>query len=122
MKRGSRATSSPTEGRPPASPARLQLRRSHAGTLSQRATFFEAKIKAAIEHGVAGYLIWVKSPYYDPTDDIYAIGDNDPTDGAAGRYCPAPRRLRPPACVTAAWSSVGPPSPTPASARSRATR
>jgi hypothetical protein len=49
-------------------------------TLSQRATFFQAKISAANAAGVAGYLIWVKSPYYDATTDAYAIPDGDPTE------------------------------------------
>jgi hypothetical protein len=49
-------------------------------TLSRRAAFFDAKMRAALDHGVAGYLIWVKSPYYNPSDDMFAIGDNDPTE------------------------------------------
>jgi hypothetical protein len=39
-------------------------------------------MKAAFGAGVAGYIIWVKSPYYSPTSDVYAIGDNDPTENA----------------------------------------
>jgi hypothetical protein len=52
-----------------------------AQSLSQRASFFDAKIRAALTNGVAGYVIWVKSPYYNPADDIFAIGDNDPSEG-----------------------------------------
>jgi hypothetical protein len=51
-------------------------------TLTRRADFFGAKMKAAFTAGVVGYIIWVKSPYYTPSSDIYAIGDNDPTDQA----------------------------------------
>lgn len=49
-------------------------------SLDQRAAFFDAKIKAASAAGVAGYLIWVKSPFYSDTTDGYAIGDGDPTE------------------------------------------
>jgi len=51
-------------------------------TIDRRAALFAAKMKAALDAGVAGYLIWVKSPYYSTTDDIYAIGDGDPTENA----------------------------------------
>jgi hypothetical protein len=50
-------------------------------TLAQRAAFFKAKIAAGNQQGVAGYIIWVKSPYYDPSTEGYAIGDSDPTEG-----------------------------------------
>jgi hypothetical protein len=50
------------------------------GTLGQRATFFQNKITAALEGGVPGYVIWVKSPYYTATTNGYAIGDGDPTE------------------------------------------
>jgi hypothetical protein len=53
-----------------------------ADTLSRRAIFFGAKLRAALDHGVAGYVIWVNSPYYNPSDDMFAIGDNDPTEAA----------------------------------------
>jgi hypothetical protein len=51
-------------------------------TLSRRAAFFQAKLSAAFKAGVVGYVIWVKSPYYNSNNDIYAIGDGDPTEGA----------------------------------------
>jgi hypothetical protein len=50
-------------------------------TLDQRATFFQAKIQAANQARVAGYIIWVKSPYYSDTTDGYAISDGDPVEG-----------------------------------------
>ncbi len=50
-------------------------------SVDQRATFFAAKISAANAAGVAGYVIWVKSPYYTDTTDGYAIADGDPTEG-----------------------------------------
>jgi hypothetical protein len=49
-------------------------------TLDQRAQFFQSKISAANQAGVAGYLIWVKSPYYTDATDGYAISDGDPTE------------------------------------------
>jgi hypothetical protein len=51
-------------------------------TLSRRASFFTAKMQAASGKGVAGYEVWFKSPFYDPNGDPYAIGTNDPTEGA----------------------------------------
>jgi hypothetical protein len=51
-------------------------------SITQRASFFGAKIKAAFSAGVVGYVIWVKSPYYSSSGDIFAIGDNDPTENA----------------------------------------
>jgi hypothetical protein len=50
------------------------------GSLAQRASFFQAKIQAANAAGVAGYVIWVKSPYYDATTNTYDIPDGDPTE------------------------------------------
>ena len=47
-------------------------------TVQQRATFFAAKIAAANAAGVAGYVIWVKSPFYTTTTDGYDIADGDP--------------------------------------------
>ena len=49
-------------------------------TLDQRASFFAAKISAANAAHVAGYVIWVKSPFYSDTTDGYAIADGDPTE------------------------------------------
>jgi hypothetical protein len=49
-------------------------------TLAERASFFQAKIQAANAVGVSGYVIWVKSPYYDATTDPYDIPDGDPTE------------------------------------------
>jgi hypothetical protein len=51
-------------------------------SLTRRAAFFEAKIKAAISTGAVGYIVWVKSPYYSPSGDMYAIGDGDPSESA----------------------------------------
>jgi hypothetical protein len=51
-------------------------------TLEQRATFFAAKLSAARQANVAGYLIWVKSPFYSPDNEGYAVGDGDPTETA----------------------------------------
>jgi hypothetical protein len=48
-------------------------------SLNRRAGFFTAKMNSAYQAGVAGYLIWVKSPFYSSFSDIYAIGDGDPT-------------------------------------------
>jgi hypothetical protein len=48
-------------------------------TLDQRASFFQAKIQAANNDGVAGYVIWFDSPYYTDTTDGYSISDGDPT-------------------------------------------
>jgi hypothetical protein len=49
-------------------------------SLAQRASFFQAKIRAANTAGIAGYVIWVKSPYYDAHTDTYDIPDGDPTE------------------------------------------
>lgn len=57
-------------------------------TLVQRADFFRAKIAAAFGAGVSGYVIWVKSPFYRSSGDIYAIGDGDPTEGALATALP----------------------------------
>ncbi len=51
-------------------------------SLTQRATFFRAKIRAALDAGASGYLLWVKSPFYSAGSDRYAIGDGDPTEAA----------------------------------------
>lgn len=51
-------------------------------SLVRRGSFFSAKVRAAFGAGAAGYLVWVKSPFYTPTTDLYAIGDGDPTEGA----------------------------------------
>jgi hypothetical protein len=48
-------------------------------SLQQRADFFSAKIAAANQAGVAGYVMWEKSPYYTPSTDAYSIPDGDPT-------------------------------------------
>jgi hypothetical protein len=48
-------------------------------SLNRRAAFFTAKLNSASQAGIAGYIIWVKSPYYTSYSDIYAIGDGDPT-------------------------------------------
>ena len=48
-------------------------------------------MRAALDHGVAGYIIWVKSPYYNPSDDMFAIGDSDPTEAAVkALFLPGP--------------------------------
>lgn len=66
-------------------------------SLAQRATFFRAKIQAADQNGLAGYVIWVKSPYYTDGTDGYAIADGDPTEqvlsGALQPYPTAPASL-----------------------------
>jgi len=49
-------------------------------SLNQRAQFFQAKIGAATRSGMAGYVIWEKSPYYNTSTDAYAIPDGDPTE------------------------------------------
>jgi hypothetical protein len=49
-------------------------------TLEQRSAFFNVKVHAAAAAGVAGYVIWVDSPYYTTSLDGYAIDDpSDPT-------------------------------------------
>ena len=50
-----------------------------AQSLQQRANFFSSKITEANQAGVAGYVIWEKSPYYTPSTDAYSIPDGDPT-------------------------------------------
>jgi hypothetical protein len=72
-------------------------------TLNQRASFFQAKIQAANQAGVAGYLIWVKSPYYTASTDGYAIADGDPVEGVL------PQALQP----YPSAASPGPPAATP---------
>jgi hypothetical protein len=64
-------------------------------TLQQRAQFFQAKIQAANTAGVAGYLIWFKSPYYSSSTDAYAISNGDPTEAVL----PAALQSAPPATV-----------------------
>jgi len=49
-------------------------------TLSRRASFFQAKINAAFGAGTAGYVVWFKSPFYDPNGEPFAIGTSDPTE------------------------------------------
>jgi len=49
-------------------------------TLSRRASFFQAKIQAAFTAGTAGYVVWFKSPFYDPNGEPFAIGSKDPTE------------------------------------------
>ncbi len=49
-------------------------------TLGYRAGFFQQKIQAANSAGLSGYVIWVKSPYYTTSMDVYAIDDGDPTE------------------------------------------
>ncbi len=89
-------------------------------SLVLRAQLFEAKIKAAFAAGVDGYAIWVKSPYYSSTADIYAIGDGDPTEGAlatalAGAIGPgAPTVTGVKACNRGAVVSWAPPPDAPA--------
>lgn len=71
-------------------------------TIAQRAAFFQAKIAAADQAGVAGYVIWVKSPFYTDTTDGYAIADGDPTEAVLPEALqpyppPATQRTDPPA-------------------------
>jgi hypothetical protein len=67
-------------------------------TLDQRASFFQDKIQAANRAGVAGYLIWVKSPYYTATTDGYAISDGDPVESVLLQALqPYPNSPAPPA-------------------------
>jgi hypothetical protein len=67
-------------------------------TLNQRASFFQAKIQAANQAGVAGYVIWVKSPYYTATTDGYAISDGDPVEAVLPQALqPYPNLPAPPA-------------------------
>jgi len=49
-------------------------------TLQNRASFFQAKLKAAFTRGVAGYVLWDKEQ--DPSNlaELFEIGPNDPTD------------------------------------------
>jgi len=49
-------------------------------TFDQRASFFRAKIDAGRSAGLAGYVIWFKSPFYTPAMEQYAIGQGDPTE------------------------------------------
>lgn len=51
-----------------------------SATLTQRASFFKAKIDAANSAGMVGYVIWYKSPFYTPFTEQYSIGEGDPTE------------------------------------------
>lgn len=53
-------------------------------SLQQRANFFSSKIAGANQAGLAGYVIWEKSPYYTPSTDAYSIPDGDPTESVLG--------------------------------------
>ncbi len=56
-------------------------------TLQNRANLFQAKIQAANAAGLAGYVIWVDSPFYTTDLDAYAIDDGvppDPTEAVLG--------------------------------------
>lgn len=55
-------------------------------TLDQRASFFQAKLQAATNAGLAGYVIWVKSPFYSDSTDGYDIADGDPVEPALKQY------------------------------------
>ncbi len=79
-------------------------------TLDQRATFFQAKIQAATTAGTAGYVIWVKSPFYTDSTDGYAIADGDPVEAVLKQYglqaYPAPPAAMPEAPWTGALVAV----------------
>lgn len=69
-------------------------------SLQQRADFFTAKIQAANNKGVAGYVIWVKSPYYDTSTEGYAIGTDDPTEAVLSQALqPYPSASSPPSAM-----------------------
>lgn len=51
-------------------------------TLVRRAAMLGAKAGAALGAGAAGYMVWVKSPFYTPSTEAYAIGDGDPAEQA----------------------------------------
>ena len=55
--------------------------------MQNRANLFQAKIQAANAAGLAGYVIWVDSPFYTTDLDVYAIDDGvppDPTEAVLG--------------------------------------
>jgi hypothetical protein len=76
-------------------------------TLDQRAAFFQGKIQAANRAAIAGYLIWVKSPYYSATNDGYAISDGDPVEAVLAQALqPYPNSPGPPASMPEApWAA-----------------
>jgi mannan endo-1,4-beta-mannosidase len=76
-------------------------------TLDQRAAFFQAKLQAADQAGIAGYLIWVKSPYYTDTTDGYAIANGDPTEAVVQQYGLLPYPSSPPPSVPEAPLAIG---------------
>ncbi|HCI78751.1 MAG TPA: hypothetical protein DHW02_03590, partial [Ktedonobacter sp.] len=51
-------------------------------TLAQRATFFNAKLKAGFQAGLAGYIIWNKGDQSEQDD----IGPDDPTQSIVAGY------------------------------------
>jgi len=51
-------------------------------TLQQRATFFDAKLGAGFNAGLAGYIIWNKGSQSVQSD----IGPGDPTEGVLAKY------------------------------------
>jgi len=53
-----------------------------AATLSQRARFFDAKLKAGFQAGLAGYIIWNKGSQSVEDD----VGPNDPTQSVLAKY------------------------------------
>jgi hypothetical protein len=59
------------------------------GTLAQRGAFFKAKIAAGDQQGVAGYVVWVDSPYYTPSTEGYDIGDDPSQPDPTGSALPA---------------------------------
>jgi hypothetical protein len=78
-------------------------------TLDQRAAFFKAKIAAGNQQGVAGYVIWVDSPFYTPYTEGYDIGSDasqpDPTWTALPTALGAYPSHAPPASVPEApWA------------------
>jgi mannan endo-1,4-beta-mannosidase len=75
-------------------------------TLQQRATFFSSKIQAANGSGVAGYVIWVKSPFYTATTDAYAISDGEPTESVLPQAL-SPYPSGPPTAVPEAPYAIG---------------
>jgi hypothetical protein len=74
-------------------------------TLQQRANFFQAKIQAANTAGVAGYLIWFKSPYYSSSTDAFAISNGDPTESVLS-YALQPTTPPPTAIPETPWAAV----------------
>jgi Cellulase (glycosyl hydrolase family 5) len=55
-------------------------------TLNQRATFFEAKLSAGFNAGLAGYIIWNKGSQSVQDD----IGPGDPTERVLAKYAKTP--------------------------------